>query len=1289
MSQLSRQSPNQQYMWGFNAPHRCAHCKLRFVDECELNLHHRRQHGLKLLAVENWNSGERCYGPVSAWPSKAARVIDFTCLLCDQQSTSWTEVSSHIADAHSRRVCTCCGRLFANEAALKSHRRNMHEAARAKMGGAEVLATSSSSQASSLEASATNEPMAVDNSAGNATDEMPTASLAQVDCSICQMAQVHPQDSDGAFICAHCAWTSLSVSRLKRHHLEIHDKGEYAQFLLQGTSAAEVGLKDSNPTQDDLADQDTVSGPSSRAESPIPTAGSNAGKISKATVRSVESGAVMDNKKRKETTRPAKRNLEIACPSCNFTGSTYLAIRLHNISEHGEKPFHKPDDQGTSRKPSATTKSRHAPGMKTAARPAVEGRQASDDSRSKKSFTAHGYQQDGFVCSDRSSLESDDEDSSTNTAALSPHSDADASWHPSERSGEDTVQEEEEDSYSGVDNEESHLSCERCQESFVSKLGLAVHMSRSHRVSFFCTYCFRGAKRVDLLRLHHEREHRQLPFTYRTLDKLKLVTVGEDSDESDENTVASERPVGRSVRHPTRHRHRGVQKSVPRSSSRQSSVNVSPSEQHDSTPWRRKRPRLLSSSSDEATDCYELETAVPTISRCVYYGYRCPKSVRAFHQLVANISDEFKCSAFSCGFSTSSSSDFENHLKSHDLADVFCIYCGDSVASPGALITHLEEDHGDLRFQCFKCLYRTARNMHFNIHFPQAHPQDTIASVPLSSRGDPPASISTVKIKEFSPYACGLPGCLFKNRKRYEFEKHFEEVHGDADSYACGICRKSCQSVGALLEHFRDHGFADIECGYCTFGTENTGTMMLHACYCHSSHLTMFRVRSDNLSKQLITSSDQGIKYETSYDLSHLTFQQRCCYCPALVTGFEDFQKHVSGKHGLALSVHELADKLFMLYDYTEAVQHGQCPFCSFAVDDVRHLQQHVLKQELRITTYVCSACRHGFDDQLSWKKHVDNRCSSSATLLVCENGPLLSWVQHNLAFKFQRFGCCHCAQVFNVASTFRSHLQRHYTYYPALCKICDQSFRGIHAKEAHMRTVHGGSGSTEGKEVDVDAEVARQSVSRMLHTCHRCGFQTFSQTYVEMHREKCSTSESSQLALPVSLERSERGSATTEEEEDVPAYYCMQCSVGFMYLERLLSHGFTQHGCDYFCTLCYRGFQTKELFARHCRSRACRRPPSALHVEVVKRSSQRKFFYRELFIDYDVGNGTYSSSGEDDELEECYYSFYRQEYEPVQGISCTYITDGTGTKLSVSDVARVLNIEPYVCVRDWKKTLF
>ncbi|XP_075724833.1 uncharacterized protein LOC119179471 [Rhipicephalus microplus] len=1282
---MSRQSPNHQYMWGFNAPHRCAHCKLRFVEEGELTMHHRRHHGLKLLAVENWNSDERCYGPVSSWPSKAARVIDFNCLLCSHQATSWTELSQHIADAHTRRVCTCCGRLFANEAALKSHRRNMHDAPTSSTVGVKVVASSS------LAVSATDELTAVVTpSAGNAADEGPTALSAQVDCSICQMSQSHPQGSDGTFSCAHCAWTSLSVSRLKRHHLEVHDQGKYAQ-LLQGTSAPEVGPEACDPsaTRNSLADQD--SGRSSGRESPTPTGGSNASKISEAPVRPVEGGVPTDDKKRKET-KSAERSLEITCPSCNFTGTTPRAMRLHNISEHSGKPSHEPEakeKKRTSRKQPSSIKSRHMPGNKKKARHAIEGRQASHR-RSKKTFTAHGYQQDGFVCSDSSSLGSEDEESSTPTPALSPHSDADGSWHPSERSGEDTVHEEEEDSGSGVDNEEGHLSCERCRVSFVSELGLAIHMSRSHRVSFFCNYCVRGAKHVDILRRHHKREHQQLPFTYRTLDKLKLVTVGADSDESDENTVGNERPVGRSVRHPKRYRHRVVKKSSSRSSLRQCSGNVSPSEQHDSTPWRRKRHRPLSSTSDEATDCYELETAVPIVSRCVYYGYRCPKSVRAFQQLVANIKDEFKCSAFSCGFSTNSSSNFENHLQSHDLIDVFCMYCGINVDSPGALLSHLREDHSDLWLQCCKCLYRTARNMHFSIHFAQAHPQDTIASVALSRRGDPVASISPVKIKEFSSYVCGFPECLFSNRKRCEFEKHFEEAHGNADSYPCEICRRSCQSVGSLIEHLRDHGFTDIECGYCNFGTEDTGTMMLHACYCHSSHLTMFRVRSDDLSQQLITSSDQGIRYETSYDLSHLTFQQRCCFCPTLVAGFEDFQRHVSGKHDLVLSVHELADKLFMLYDYTEALQHGQCPFCSFAVDDTGRLQQHILKQELCITTYICSACRLGFDDQLSWQKHVDNsRCSSSATLQVCENGPLLSWVQQNLAFKFQRFGCCHCTQVFNVASTFRSHLQRHYSYYPTLCKICNQSFRGINAKEAHMKAVHGGSSLTEGEQIDIDAEVARQSVSRELHTCHKCSFQTFSQAYIEMHCEKCSAVEGSATTLQTSGNRSEKSSTASEEEDDVPAYCCMQCSVSFMYLERMLSHGFTQHGCEYFCSVCYRGFQTKEHFMRHCRTRTCWRPPSVFRVEVLKRSSQRKFFYREVFVDYDDDNGAYSSSCGDDELEECYYSFYNLEYEPVRGYASTYIKADTELKLSVQDIAQVMNIEPYVSVRDWKRTFY
>ncbi|KAH7949926.1 hypothetical protein HPB49_016996 [Dermacentor silvarum] len=772
--------------------------------------------------------------------------------------------------------------------------------------------------------------------------------------------------------------------------------------------------------------------------------------------------------------------LEMACPSCNFSCTTVLALRLHHISKHDGTPLQEPHSEDTSRK-SAAAKARPVSRSKTAR---SDSKLSSDGSRpnSSRSFTAHGYEHDGFVCSDKSSVESDDEDStSTITSAKSPPSDADVSWHPSELSGEETLQEEEDSSSGSVDNEMSCVSCETCRQS------------------------------------------------------------------------------------------------------------------------------------------------------------------------------------------TDSSSDFENHLKNHNLADVFCLYCGASVASPRALLTHLEEDHSDLQFQCSKCLYRTAHPMHFRVHFPQAHPLDSVASIPLSSRGDPPASSSSVQIKEFDPYVCGFPGCLFKNRTRSEFEKHFGEAHADADSFPCGSCTKSCQSVTALIEHLQEHGFADIECSYCNFGTESTGAMMLHACYCHSSHETTFWVRSNNLSQELLTSSDRGIKYETSCDLSYLTFQQRCCFCPALVSGFQDFQAHALSKHGLSLSAQELADKLFMSYDYIEAVKHGQCPFCSFAINDVNRLQQHVLKQELRLTAYVCSSCLRGFDDQVSWQKHIDNeRCSATATLQLCDTGPLLSWVLQNLVFKFQRFTCSHCAEVLRVVSTFRNHLLRHYTYYPTTCKLCGQSFRGIRAKECHMRAVHGGSGSTEGTDADIDAEVARQTIVRTPHTCQRCGFQTFNQTYLEAHGEKCSLSASS-----------------------VPALQASNDSVSFMYLERLLSHGFTQHGCAYSCSRCYRGFETKEHFVRHCRGRACRRPPSVFNVEVVKRSSKRKFFFREIAIDYDIGNGSYSSSGEDDEMEECYYSFYNQDYEPVQGIGRTYITDEvTGMKLSVSDIARVLNINAYVCVADWKRKI-
>ncbi|KAH9365349.1 hypothetical protein HPB48_017481 [Haemaphysalis longicornis] len=159
---------------------------------------------------------------------------------------------------------------------------------------------------------------------------------------------------------------------------------------------------------------------------------------------------------------------------------------------------------------------------------------------------------------------------------------------------------------------------------------------------------------------------------------------------------------------------------------------------------------VLSSSSEEEGEEVSSVQIVPSISRNVYFGYRCPKSVSAFQTLMDNVSDVFKCSAFSCGYSTNVSLNFERHLAGHRPEDVFCMYCGANVSHPGALVTHLEQEHSGLRHQCMKCLYRAGFTPYFEVHFLLAHPGETVAHVSVfNGRGvEAPVPPETGKLSD-------------------------------------------------------------------------------------------------------------------------------------------------------------------------------------------------------------------------------------------------------------------------------------------------------------------------------------------------------------------------------------------------------------------------------------------------------------------------------------------------------------------------------------------------------------
>lgn len=952
------------------------------------------------------------------------------------------------------------------------------------------------------------------------------------------------------------------------------------------------------------------------------------------------------------------RTSQVACPNCSYTCSTPLLLRLHHVAVHDGIAYVDP----TERRLAVDKHERASP--------------ASPQTRPRKSCKMYGYRRDDFVCSDTSSTISYDEDDSSFPDEAS--SDATVvslrTYDSNETSGDET----------GVlSGTEEAAGCDRCDEQFPTKLDLAAHLRRVHRVRVFCSYCGHGSRKAQLLRVHHRRNHQRQPFKYLTLNDGKLVNVTQvDSDECEEETADEGTCLlGKPPEVPKTH---------PRKVSRKKPAKAA--QPHRKRPSRRRHAasqnsmRIISSSSEEEETAGSSIQVVPSISRNVYFGYRCPKSVSAFQTLMANASDMFKCSALPCGFSTNISSDFVRHLARHRLDDVFCMYCGTSVPHPAALVAHLEQEHSGLQHQCLKCLYRAGQTAHFRVHFMQAHPDEAVAFVPVAGERRVAAPAPPTEKKVSRPYECGFTGCSFKDLNHQVFVRHFEEVHAGASLFPCSVCDRSFRSVTTLLEHLQEHGLADLECCYCSFGAASTSAMMFHACYSHASHPASFAVRNNNLSEKLMTSSSTGALYVISGDVTpQLVCEQRCSFCPCMVAGFRGLQKHTRTAHGLFLSPQELADRLFGMYDYTEALQLGRCPFCPYAGDRVTDLQQHVLQQELQISNFVCSTCEHGFEDQLSWQNHIDGgQCPATAMLQLCNNGLLVQWVHQNLPFKIQKFECTMCPQFFRATSTFRSHLLRHYTYYPLKCKLCGVTCRGTRGREAHLRTSHGTGGEDE-TDGGVEAEVARQTALCTLppaHTCPHCGFRTVNPTYHAAHVARCAVSpQHPQVAGDGSNSEEEE-----EEEEDKPIYHCMHCSVSFIYLERLLSHGYVQHGCSWFCTVCYQGYETELGCLQHCKDPGCSRPGTMFLVERAKKKTPgREFFYSEVTVDECAADLSGLSLGEQEI--KAGFTYYLKDIEPIHRIGHTYVSAGKMGKISLPDFASVVNIQPYVRVRDWKKS--
>lgn len=161
----------------------------------------------------------------------------------------------------------------------------------------------------------------------------------------------------------------------------------------------------------------------------------------------------------------------------------------------------------------------------------------------------------------------------------------------------------------------------------------------------------------------------------------------------------------------------------------------------------------------------------------------------------------------------------------------------------------------------------------------------------------------------------------------------------------------------------------------------------------------------------------------------------------------------------------------------------------------------------------------------------------------------------------------------------------------------------------------------------------------------------------------------------------------SVSEKEVKPIYHCMHCGVGFIYLEQLLSHGYVEHGCSWFCTGCYQGYDTDLGCRKHCKDAGCQRPGTMFLVERAKKKTPgREFFYREVAVDEFTTDLSGLPLGEQET--DAGFTYYNKEVEPIHRIGHTYISAGRAGKILVANFAEVVDIQPYVLVRDCGQSL-
>ena len=173
---------------------------------------------------------------------------------------------------------------------------------------------------------------------------------------------------------------------------------------------------------------------------------------------------------------------------------------------------------------------------------------------------------------------------------------------------------------------------------------------------------------------------------------------------------------------------------------------------------------------------------------------------------VGGVHGEAKYQCSQCEYKTVIKSNLDVHVKSvHGEAKYQCSQCEYRTPLKANLMRHVEGVHGEAKYQCSQCEYRTTLKDSLMTHVKGVHGE--------------------------AKYQCSQ--CEYKTTMEGRFNIHVKSVHGEA-KYQCSQCEYRTPLKANLMGHVKFvHGEAKYQCSQCEYKTTRKSRLDSHVKIVH------------------------------------------------------------------------------------------------------------------------------------------------------------------------------------------------------------------------------------------------------------------------------------------------------------------------------------------------------------------------------------------------------------------------------------------------------------------------